>query len=431
MTRLVDCGALALACAVLSAPIRAQDIVASGLAPLPSFTTIATTATTRAGGGYAVFDGGTIELLGADGALQQSIQVFASPFFPSFIVEEPDGATLLFGESSNGGVYEYTLPSGPLVLLTTLAFNYDATIEPNGASAVVSAATCGFGCGNSLVRVDLASGLTTVLGSVSGPSGPVDFDTNGDLLYAVQSPLFPAPPGSFSVVRFPAALLASGIALSDTNAQTVVPALDGASDLCLDRRSRDMVVVESVYGGLNRLRLFRNDGLDKGVLASSIDYLGGVGMHYGNSGPGAFQPYAPSGSRYTYSATDFISSRLSALVPVQPLLAASGPGATGGGQVLFTVAGGVPNGSAVLIACTQANWSPIATLHELTLFQLYSGLPVGAGGVRRGAIMQLDASGNGSIGIYNPSASTPHVVLQALVRNAQAAPVGGSNEWQW
>lgn len=415
----------------LSPALRAQDFVASGLVPSATFGCGSTTATVRADGSYALFDGGMLQILGPDGTPQQTLVVFPTPTFPSFIVEEPDGATLLFGESTNGGVWEYTLPAGPLAQLATLPFNYDAVIEPGGAAAVVSAATCGYGCGNSLVRVDLVSGATTVLGSVAGPSGPVDFDVNGDLLYGVQSPLFPAPPGSFSVVRFPASLLASGTQLSDANAQPMVPALDGAADITLDERSRDLVVVESVYGGVSRVRLFRNDGLDKGVLASSPDYLGGVGLHAGNAGPGAFQPYAIAGSRYTYSATDFIYSRLSSLVPVRPLLAISGPGATGGGQALFTVAGGVPNGTAVLIACSQANWSPVAVVHELALFQLYSGLPVGVGNVRRGPMLQLDAAGNGSVGIYNPLSSTPHFVLQALVRNAQAAPVGGSNEVPW
>lgn len=431
MTRFA-CAASAVLCFFASAsPLVAQDLVASGLVASANFSCGATTATVRAGGGYALFDGGLLQVLDGAGAVQQTVNVFTTPVFPSFIVEEPDGQTLLFGESTNGGIYEYTLPAGPLVQLTTLVFNYDATIEPGGTSAVVSAATCGFGCGNSLVRVDLATGATTVLGSVSGPSGPVDFDVNGDLLYAVQSPLFPAPPGSFSVVRFPAALLATGTTLSDSVAVTVVPALNGAADITLDRRSRDLVVVESVYGGLNQVRLFRNDGLDKGVLASSLDFLGGVGMHTSTAAQGAFQPYAPAGTRYTYSATDFISSRLSTLLPVRPLLASSGPGATGGGQVLFSVAGGVPNGTAILVACAQANWSPFASILEFPLFQFHTGLPVGVGNVRRGGLIQFDAAGNGSLGVYNPSPNTPHLVLQALVRNLQAAPVGSSNELQW
>jgi hypothetical protein len=426
---LLALGFLSIACATSAW----ADHYASGLVVQTEHAVASTTATPLANGGHAIFDGQSIVVHDATGAIVQTNAVLPTFAFPSFLVLQPDGVTLLLGESSNGNIYEYALPSGPLTLLSNAAFNYDACVAPNGAYAVVSAATCGFGCGNTLLRVDLSNGATTPLGTVAGPSGPVAFDTNGDLVYGVQSPFFPAPPQSFAVVRWPAALLASGTPLSDTNAQVVVPALDGCADVVVDARSRDLVVVESVFGGASTVRLHRGDGLLKGILASSIDYLGGVGIAVAASpaAQGAFQPFAPQGSRYTYSATDFVASRLVVLAPVRPQLSASGPGLSGPGQAHFAIAGGQPLGRAVLVACTQANWSPTPTIVDLPLHQLHSGLPFGAGLVRRSGLVLLDANGSGSRVFVNPGSTAPGFVLQALLLDAQNQVVGGSNELPW
>ncbi|MEY2745789.1 MAG: hypothetical protein RL112_831 [Planctomycetota bacterium] len=421
------------ALALLVVPPAKADQYASGLSAYAQFPVASTTATPLSNGGHATFDGQSIALLDATGAVQQTTVVLPTATFPSFLVLQPDGATLLLGESTNGNIYEYALPSGPLTLLATAAFNYDACVSPNGAWAVVSAATCGFGCGNTLLKVDLATGASTVLGVVSGPSGPVAFDVDGDLLYGLQSPFFPAPPGSFDVVRWPAALLAAGTPLGDANAQVLVPALDGCSDLVVDARSRDLVVVESIYGGTSKVRLHRGDGLFKAILASSADYLGGVGLATAATpaAQGAFQPFAPTGSRYTYSATDFVVSRLVVLAPVRPQLSASGPGLTGPGQASFAIAGGEPLGRALLVACTQANWSPTPTIVDLPLYQLHSGLPFGSGQVRRSGLVQLDAAGSGTRVFTNPGSSAPGFVLQALLVDGQNQVVGGSNEFPW
>lgn len=427
MRGLLALGSLALG---LAASARGDQYTA-GLSVYSEHAVASTIATPLANGGHATFDGQSIVVHDATGAVVQTTLILPTFTFPSFLGLQPDGVTLLLGESTNGNIYEYALPSGPLTLLANAAFNYDACVSPDGAFAVVSAATCGFGCGNTLLKVDLATGTSSVLGVVSGPSGPVAFDLNGDLYYGLQSPLFPAPPGSFSLVRWSATLLVSGAFLSDANAQIVVPALDGCADVVVDPRSRDLVVVEAVFGGTSTVRLHRGDGLLKAILASSTDYLGGVGIANTTSGQGAFQPWAPTGSRYTYSATDFVASRLVVLAPVRPQLSAAGPGLSGPGQVNFSIAGGAPLGRALLVACTQANWSPTPTIVDLPLHQLHSGLPFGSGQVRRGGIVLLDAAGSGSRVFGNPGATAPGFVLQAVLIDGQNQVVGGSNEFPW
>ena len=50
---------------------------------------------------------------------------------------------------------------------------------------LVSAGTCGFGCGNDLVRLDLTSGQATFLANLVGASGPLALSDSGDLYTVV------------------------------------------------------------------------------------------------------------------------------------------------------------------------------------------------------------------------------------------------------
>lgn len=380
-------------------------------------------------GGWASFDGTAVVVRDLAGQALVTTTVFPAAVFPSFVALQPDNTTLLLGESTTGGLWEFVLPSGPATLLATAAYNYDATFDGAG-QAIVSAATCGFGCGNSLLRVDLTSGATTVLGTVAGPSGPVALSAAGDLYYGTQSPLFPAPAGSFSVQRWSAAQVAAG-GLADASATLVVAGLDGVGDVSFDTRSGDLIVVESIFGGLSKVRLHRADGALKSVLASSTDYLGGVGLRTSAGTTAAMQPFAPAGSVYAYAASDFFTGvmRVQGILPVQPQLSVSGPGATGAGVANLSVAGGIPAGTAVLISAPASAWSSTNTVTALPWFQLHSGLQLTA--VRRSGIVQLDAGGNGSLAIVNAGPGLPGRVWQALVRTPQDRPVGASTQVAW
>ena len=413
---------------VLAAAVRA-DHYDFGVAPQAPIALSTSEVVTVIPSGWASFDGSVVVVRDQAGAALVTTTVFPSAVFPSFIALQPDNATLLLGESSNGGLWEFVLPAGPATLLATAAFNYDATFDGAG-QAIVSAATCGFGCGNSLLRVDLSTGATTVLGSVAGPSGPVAVNAAGDLYYGTQSPFFPAPAGAFSVQRWSAAQVAAG-ALSDASAVAVITGLDGVADVSLDARSGDLIVVESLFGGLSRVRLHRADGALKSVLASSTDYLGGVGLRTSAGTAGALQPFAPAGSTYTYAASDFVTGvmRVQGIVPVQPQLSVSGPGASGAGSATLSVAGGIPFATAVLISAPASAWSSTNTITALPWFQLHSGLQLSA--MRRSGIVQLDANGNGSLGVSNQGPGLPGRVWQALVRTNLDRPVGASTQVAW
>src|SRR5690606_28465976 len=180
--------------------------------------------------------------------------------------------------------------------VTNLVFNYDAVFIDD-VSAVVSAATCGFGCGNDLVRVNVRTGATQNLILVPGASGPLATGANGDLFYTLVSGAFPPPPGSAQVVRWPAALVNSGAPLQMSDAQVVVPALDGGASMDVDSTLGAIVVAESVFGGTSKIRLYSANGALVSTVVASQDYLSSVELRSGG-GLGHFYPYQPADGVY-------------------------------------------------------------------------------------------------------------------------------------
>ena len=110
------------------------------------------------------------------------------PTFPSLLEPSPSEAFVLLGESSDGELYRFDLPAGPLTPLGQLAYNFDAAFTGE-LTAIVSAAGC-IGCDSELWQVDLVTGSRTLVAEVPGPSGPVAADATGALYYAVQSAVF-------------------------------------------------------------------------------------------------------------------------------------------------------------------------------------------------------------------------------------------------
>ena len=158
---------------------------------------------TLSNGQVVTFDGIEVRRVTAQGLTVGVLATFAAPAFPAFVRVDPSETFALVAESSLGNVYRVALDGGGATLLAGLTFPFDAAFEHAG-SAIVSAATCGFGCGNELLRLDTQSGATTTVATVSGPSGPVATNPAGDLYYG----LIPATlSGPRSVLRFPAAAL--------------------------------------------------------------------------------------------------------------------------------------------------------------------------------------------------------------------------------
>ena len=222
-----------LAPALFSAP-SAQAVPEPGFAlsalPYPGGMVTAT----LGNGDVLSWDGVKVLRSAPSGALLQTLATFAVPVYPSFVAVAPGESYAVIGESSLGDLFRVNLAGGGAALLTNLFFNFDAKFEPGG-QLVVSAATQGWSTGNNLVRVDPVSGAETPIVHVDGPSGPLAFDPAGNLFYATQSPLFPAPPGSTDVLFWSASLLDGTTVRTEDDALTLGFDFDGGSSLVTAR----------------------------------------------------------------------------------------------------------------------------------------------------------------------------------------------------
>ena len=233
MKHLFSTGALALAL-VSSAP--AQDALAPGFAltgtqPLPApFAAYHT----LSNGNRIAFDGVSIDLYDGANNYLMNLGLLPGFVFASFVEADPSETFALVGESSNGDIFKVFIDGSGMSTLTTLDFNYDAVFD-SPSSALVSASTCGFGCGNDIVRVHTTTGATTPVAEVPGSAGPVAMQSDGSLLYATISDSFPAPPGSTDIVSWTAAQLRSGTTLDLGDATLFHGGLDGAASLAVDR----------------------------------------------------------------------------------------------------------------------------------------------------------------------------------------------------
>ena len=230
-TLLATAATLTLTVSQLAAQQLAEGFHAT-TTPLPAGTNnVLTTAT-----GRLYFDG--FDLMHAvNGSTSQSLLTFASYTFGSFTTAI--GATkVLFGESSNGGIWSVPLNGLAAQLIATVPFNYDAVMLDDDR-ALVSAKTGGFASpDNDVMFVDLITGQTQLLAQFPGASGPLTVDNTGNVYYATSPATFPAPTGTVTVLRLTSTDIDNAIATSTVlgiaNAQVVIAGLDAAGDLAFD-----------------------------------------------------------------------------------------------------------------------------------------------------------------------------------------------------
>jgi hypothetical protein len=330
--------------------------------------------TTLSSGDVVVFDGQNVTQYTSDGAFLLTLGSLGAATFPSFILADRDELAVYFGESSNGNIYRSFLgTSATPEFLATLAFNYDAAFGASG-TLFVSAATCGFGCGNEIWRLDVGSHQTTLLAQVPGASGPIAVDRGGNLDYGTVSDQFPPPPGASSVIRFAHNLLDGSSVLDLGAAQLVGSGFDGAARFAYDRRGDALFLLENDFGtGANRIRRVRGSAAQSPVLVEGEAFrsLGNPTFHAG-AGRQRFLAYQPESSGVlSYVSNDFVSApRRSLLQPLRPGIGLAGPGTSGPGQFVLTLVDGPPSGFA------RVCYGPSARHHDPEAVFVVAGVPL-------------------------------------------------------
>ena len=411
----------ALGLALLASPSASQDVIAPGFAraplPYPGATPLAASLTLTSGE-LVVFDGTSVVQHAPDGSSAQTLGTFPAFVFPSFLAVDGDENALYVGESSTGGILRLFvgISSAPDFLLT-LPLAYDAAVQ--GDVLWVSAATCGFGCGNELWRVELSTLVPTLVATLPGASGPLALDPVGNLYYATSSDQFPPPPGATEVWRFAASTLAGGGALTLADAQLVGSGFAGAGRLVHDAERNVLYLLENDFGtGLNRISEVRSTAAASPVLFEGAPFLtlGNATLLTDPDQGNDFRAYQPgAGGRLVFTRTDFGSvTERCELVPRRPDVSVSGPGTLGAGTFTVALAHGVPAGFARLYYGPVAGYQPLEPVFRVGGLPLSFGLALGTLHSLPGSFA-LDSSGAFSASFMNPGGYEGQFALQFLV----------------
>lgn len=152
-----------------------------------------------------VYEGGEIRVYRSEGPVV--LERFDPPVFGSFLVVSPDGASVVFGEGSEGNIYSVPLSGGGRTRMDNLPFAYDLAFDGTGRGYI---SVLRNNPANEIVLLDAdPDNVKTVIAHIPGLSGPVTFDDLGNLYYGTAD--FSGDPLRQSVHRFTGEQLESAL----------------------------------------------------------------------------------------------------------------------------------------------------------------------------------------------------------------------------
>lgn len=372
-------------------------------------------AATFSNGDVLVFDGQEVRRVASDGTFLSSLGELDEPTFAAFALIAPGEQFAVVAESSTDAVYRVDLAGNEgMQVLTTLHFAFDAVFEDD-SSFIVSAAPCGFSCGNQLIRVDATTGMQTVLAEVDGPSGPVTLDGNGNLYYATID-LF----GTTDILRWDAALLTGAPIVDESDAILFASGFAGASALAYDPVYGWLYLAEN-NSTTNVHRIRRVVGT---VTGSKVLVEGELGSWFAQleiqnqPDPAVFFEFQPpTGGALRYADTHYANatSERNELVPRRTVLEFTGPGTSGTGTVDVELSNGWPGGFYFLLYGLKSTYSPVEFLFYLPdSLPLFTGLDFGTAGLVAQPFT-IDANGADTFSFQNHSGLVNALAVQAIV----------------
>ena len=370
------------------------------------------------------FDGSSVSHHSADGAFLNTLHVFPNFVFYGAIAADPSGDSVLVCESSNGDCYRVELDGTGATLLANLPYNYSAAYAAPGV-VFVSAAVCGWSCGNDIIRIDTQTGSTSTIAQVSGPSGPIAFDSAGNLYYGPALDAFPAPAGAGALWRFDSASLGPTTPLGDADATVLCTGIDPVSSIAIDPVLGDIVVSTNLYDGSfavieDSLLLLKSDGTPKGMIASSAGaYRSHVELRQ-TGGLGHFRAYQPLG----VSLTSMTSDTIHTIDPARPTALITH---SGGNSYALEVHGAEPNGALLVTYGNSAFHEGFETSYILAFdFLFHTGMPLNR--IRRVGqfYMPCDATGSAHFPFWDSGALSGTVVFQGVITDSSGAFIGSS-----
>lgn len=381
-------------------------------------------------GSYVTFDGQSVDFWDAAGLHQLNLGSFPTQLFASFIAVHPSQTFAVLGESSNGEIYSVALDGSGMTLLAQAALNYAFCFDPDGSRGWLSAALGGWGAGNDLLEIDLASGQLTPRAHVSGPSGPVTTDSAGNLYYGTQFDGWPVPPDTQNLIRFDVADLNSSGTLTELDATVLIDQLDGTSGIVIDAIGAGamFVVVTDPSGATeNILRRYDLSGNLRDEVLAGTAWINGLEL-VASADSSILAPYQPRGAQLRMCSTDYnfgVSERLT-LESKRCGISFSGPTSATAGPAVVTVRD-VPLGGSASIMLTRTTFlmSPEFEMDlawGVPVFLMTEPVLI----LRRTAALDADSFGEVQLAYQQPDYMFSAAAFQAVIKDATGSPVGTS-----
>ena len=381
-----------------------------------------------ADGRYVTFDGLSFDLYAGDGTWQSNLGSISSFMWPSFVEVDPTGSYVVAGESTNGNLFKVQLNGAGVTLLAKLVFNFDLAWDVTPGLAYVSAGLGGWGAGNDIVRLDLATGATTIVAHVQGPSGPIAVNSLGDLSYVTQYEGFDWPPplGQESLIRWDDAELDAGALLSESDADYLSSGLDGGSSMISDGADILFLAHTNFAGDVNEIYQFSPTGDLLDTVATTLTHVANLELI--GSGPSTFSAQQPLGVSLRAYNTDFFSfDKRVTLDPARAQLTWKGPPSGIAGRGTFKLKGGEPGGFAVIMVAGSSAELPTEDVIEAgwraPLFMAVKAADI----LRRTNVMPLDAKGELKLEHLQTPAIEGKILLQPLLFDGAMVPLGSAS----
>ena len=335
------------------------------------------------------------------------------------LIERPSfGLELFFVESGTTSMWRRHLVTGQQASGSVPANTFDIAVAPGG-EVLVSANPLwpALGAENGIWLVDFAGGNHREVIALRGPSGPLAFDSRGDLYYAVQSSSFPTPPGGVTILRFDAAIvqtaLQGGPALTMQDGTSVLVA-DGAYRLAFDDRDR-LYWSDPQHGGVERT--LPGVGARDPVAFLARPQVAGdhvvLQIQYAEAGAATFDPYQPQTGGFLYAGVTDWSSRAEVLRmrPRRPELTSLPAVTVSPGPLLVLAAKMPPNATAMF--CLSA----LTPTSERSLFvlggtPLWSGIDFSLPPLC--AVVPADGSGAAQLALTHPGGLVGNLHFQVM-----------------
>ena len=397
----------------------AQDLIAEGFAQTASQPNPVAYSqyATLSSGDRVVFDGLAIGLYNGNGQLIATLGTLPSFVYASFVELDPTETYALVGESSAGDIFKVALDGSGMSTLTNLFLNYDADFEDD-QHVIVSQSSCGAGCPNYLMRVEVNTGAATLVASVPGPSGPLAVAPNGDLYYGTVHPSYPPPPGSSDIIRWSAAQVHGSLPLSEQDATVFHAGLNSAVSLAVDPVYGNVFLAESIWGRPSRIHEFdKQSGEKVAAVVRSSSWISNLELMSGG-GPGHFHAYQPADGVFLH----YDNGEIITIAPQRPTASITQTGS----NVTFTVEGAKPNGAMLLVWGPQSSYNPLEESYQLAFdFLFHTGISLHELH-RLPFMLPIDVHGSGSFSYVDPGNLAGTLVFQALFTDEVQRFIGSS-----